>query len=271
MTNLLQQAINCDDGDRAARIIQNALRIENDDVANYCFPKTWPTHREQRALIIGDCLQTEARYLAWRTVIYLSEITALAVYPMTLNMTLANAPAGSEIILLELVALFLTVASMRLFLSAIQKLTPDDFEDRQFFWIVVLVMIPFVMLVYFGLAIIICNEITARSGRPMTLPLELSLRKVVPATVTYIGLAAWIWLRWHKLVTHQRIRWSALDSGEYREAAGGATQNLIEVASPKRYLVPLPAVVAATSVVCADCSDATEDTLAEGVDSAQQV
>jgi hypothetical protein len=61
------------------------------------------------------------------------------------------------------------------------------------------------------------------------------------------------------------------DRGEYREAAGAATQNLIEVASPKRYLVPLPSVVAATSVVCADCSDATEDTLAEGVDSAQQV
>ena len=42
MTNLLQQAINCDDGYRAARIIQEALGIESDDVANYCFPKTWP-------------------------------------------------------------------------------------------------------------------------------------------------------------------------------------------------------------------------------------
>jgi hypothetical protein len=39
MTNLLQQAINCDDADRAARIIQDALGIENDDVVNYCFPK----------------------------------------------------------------------------------------------------------------------------------------------------------------------------------------------------------------------------------------
>jgi hypothetical protein len=37
MTNLLAQAINCNDGDRAAKIIQNALGIENDDVANYCF------------------------------------------------------------------------------------------------------------------------------------------------------------------------------------------------------------------------------------------
>jgi hypothetical protein len=45
MTNLLQQAINCDDADRAARIIQDALGIESDDVVNYCFPTTWPTDR----------------------------------------------------------------------------------------------------------------------------------------------------------------------------------------------------------------------------------
>jgi len=43
MTNLLQQAINCDDADRAARIIRDALGIESDDVVNYCFPKSWPS------------------------------------------------------------------------------------------------------------------------------------------------------------------------------------------------------------------------------------
>jgi hypothetical protein len=40
MTNLLQQAINCDDADRAARIIRDALGIESDDVVNYCFPNS---------------------------------------------------------------------------------------------------------------------------------------------------------------------------------------------------------------------------------------
>jgi uncharacterized protein HemY len=64
MTNLLEQAINCNDGDRAAKIIQDALGFESGDVVNYCFPKTWPDDREQRARIIGDWLQTEARYLA---------------------------------------------------------------------------------------------------------------------------------------------------------------------------------------------------------------
>jgi hypothetical protein len=36
----------------------------SDDVVNYCFPKNWPEDREQRARIIGEWLQTEARYLA---------------------------------------------------------------------------------------------------------------------------------------------------------------------------------------------------------------
>ena len=49
--------------ERAVKMIQNALGIESDDVANYCFPKAWPEDREQRARIIGDW-QTEARYLA---------------------------------------------------------------------------------------------------------------------------------------------------------------------------------------------------------------
>jgi hypothetical protein len=50
--------------DRAARMIQEALGIESDDVANYVFPKTWSADRQQRARIIGEWLQTEARFLA---------------------------------------------------------------------------------------------------------------------------------------------------------------------------------------------------------------
>jgi uncharacterized protein HemY len=58
MTNLLAEAISCNDGDQAAKIIQEALGIESDDVAKYCFPKTWPGDREQRAAIIGEWPQT---------------------------------------------------------------------------------------------------------------------------------------------------------------------------------------------------------------------
>jgi uncharacterized protein HemY len=64
MTNLLQQAINCDDPDQAAKIIRDALRIETDDVVGYCFPTEWPADRERRARYIGEWLKTEARFLA---------------------------------------------------------------------------------------------------------------------------------------------------------------------------------------------------------------
>jgi uncharacterized protein HemY len=64
MSNLLERAIDCDDGDQAAKIIQDALGIEWDDVANYVFPKSWPGDRDQLARIIGEWLQTEARFLA---------------------------------------------------------------------------------------------------------------------------------------------------------------------------------------------------------------
>ena len=39
MSNLLKEAISSDNGDHAAKIIQQALGIESDEVANYCFPK----------------------------------------------------------------------------------------------------------------------------------------------------------------------------------------------------------------------------------------
>ena len=64
MTNLLERAISTDEADRAAKLIQEALGIRSDDVVNYVFPKTWPSDREQRARIIGEWLQTEARFLA---------------------------------------------------------------------------------------------------------------------------------------------------------------------------------------------------------------
>ena len=63
MPNLLAQAISTDDSDRPAQILQQALGIESDEVANCVFPKTWPADREQRARIIGEWLQTETRFL----------------------------------------------------------------------------------------------------------------------------------------------------------------------------------------------------------------
>jgi hypothetical protein len=46
---MASRAARADDGERAANSIQDALGIESDDVANYCFPRTWSPNREQRA------------------------------------------------------------------------------------------------------------------------------------------------------------------------------------------------------------------------------
>ena len=46
MTNLLQQAINCDDADRVARA------SKGDDVVNYRFPTTWPDVLILRATLV---------------------------------------------------------------------------------------------------------------------------------------------------------------------------------------------------------------------------
>ena len=106
--------------------------------------------------------------------------------------TLTNLPPGSG--LFVVLALFLTVATVWLLLRAIETL-PNEINVQSFL-VLIIVFIPFVMGIYLGLAAIICNGIV---GRP-NLPLELSLRKIVPATVTYIGLSAWVWLRWRKLI-----------------------------------------------------------------------
>jgi hypothetical protein len=47
---------------RTPNLLEEA--IDSDDVANYVFPKTWPTDREQRARVIGEWLQAEVRFLA---------------------------------------------------------------------------------------------------------------------------------------------------------------------------------------------------------------
>ena len=55
MANLFEQAINSNDGHRAAKIIQDALGIDSDDVANYVFPKTWPAVRRRPRRCFTAC------------------------------------------------------------------------------------------------------------------------------------------------------------------------------------------------------------------------
>ena len=96
--------------------------------------------------------------------------------------------------LLYFAALFLTVATLWILLYA----DPNEASAPQDFFVLILVIMPFVMLVYFGLAVIICDKIGVARGWPTTLPLKLPTAEGLAAAVTYIGLTAWLWLRWCK-------------------------------------------------------------------------
>jgi hypothetical protein len=96
-------------------------------------------------------------------------------------------------ILLYLVALFLTAATLWLFLHAAQTISPNDPE---IFWVFIFVVIPFVMLVYFGLAFIIDDTISLGATSLTPKENELSFAESLFAAVSYVGLSGWVWLRW---------------------------------------------------------------------------
>ena len=97
-------------------------------------------------------------------------------------------------ILLYLVALFLTVATLWAFSYSTQTIFPRK-TGPQFVWVLIVVVIPFVMLFYFGLAFLISDTInegapwlTARADEP-------SFTEGLVAAVSYVGLSGWLWLR----------------------------------------------------------------------------
>ena len=87
-----------------------------------------------------------------------------------------------EIVLVDLLALFLSVVTVSILLT---------FN---------LVIVPFVMIIYFGLAVINCDAMAARSGCSPILPLSGLLSSLIlGAAVFYIGQTVWLWLDWRKL------------------------------------------------------------------------
>ena len=101
--------------------------------------------------------------------------------------------------LLYFAALFLTVATLWIVLY------PDEGSSLQAFFVLIGVVMPFVMVIYFGLAVIICDKISVGRGWPTALPLQLSTVEALAVAVAYIGLTAWLWLRWRKLRNRRAI------------------------------------------------------------------
>ena len=102
-----------------------------------------------------------------------------------------------EIVLIDLLALFLTIATVSILWYVV---IPDEVKDLQFFVTFIFVVVPFVALVCFGLALINYDRIALRAGWPPILPLSSLLSPPIIAVVAfYIGQTVWLWLGWRKL------------------------------------------------------------------------
>ena len=112
---------------------------------------------------------------------------------------------SAETILLYLTALFLTVAT----LWSLSFATPTiNLKDARDLLLLIIVVIPFVMLLYFGSAFIISDMISERAEWLQAMRSELgddwlkvmrsklSFTESLIAAVTYVGLSGWVWLRW---------------------------------------------------------------------------
>ena len=117
-------------------------------------------------------------------------VRLLALNPMTLT---------AAIILLYLVAPFLTVATLWPFSYPTQTIFPKK-TVPQSVWVLVLVGIPLVMLIYFGLAFLIGDTISDGTAWLTAREEELSFREGLVAAVSYVGLSGWLWLRWRNLI-----------------------------------------------------------------------
>ena len=95
----------------------------------------------------------------------------------------------------------------------VKKAFPHDVKDLQFLLTFIVVVVPFVLVIYFGLAVINYDAIAALSGWPLVLPLDSPLSPpIVGALAFYIGQTMWLWWDWRKLRIPRR---SAADRGEY--------------------------------------------------------
>jgi hypothetical protein len=116
---------------------------------------------------------------------------------------IAPADITSELILIGLVATFLTVATAWILWYAAEKLLPDDVGQLQFFLTFIGVIIPFVMLIYFGLDSLTDDAVATGAGWPTKLPGRWPHEIPIMAAV-YIGLTVWLGLRWRKLYPSKR-------------------------------------------------------------------
>jgi len=118
---------------------------------------------------------------------------------MMIPLTHTSPALIDEIILIDFVALFLAIVTVSILWYFVKKLFPNEDRDVRFLLTFIGVVVPFVMLIYFGLAVINYDAIAAWSGWPQVLPVKNSLSPLILGTVVfYVGQTVWLWLDWRR-------------------------------------------------------------------------
>jgi tungstate transport system substrate-binding protein len=105
-----------------------------------------------------------------------------------------------ELVLIDLLALVVAIATVSILWYVVKRAFPDEVRDLQVFVIFIAVIVPFVLIDYFGLAVINYDRIATLSGWPLVLPLDSLLSPVIVGAVAfYVGQTMWLWWDWRKL------------------------------------------------------------------------
>jgi hypothetical protein len=100
-------------------------------------------------------------------------------------------------VLFDVLVFFLSIATVSFLWYILKKNFPDEVKDIGFFLTFIIAIVPFVIIVYFGAALINYNSIAVRLDWPEVLPLsDLLPTVIVGATAFYIGQTVWLWWDW---------------------------------------------------------------------------
>jgi hypothetical protein len=102
-----------------------------------------------------------------------------------------------DIVLIGLVALLFFIATVTTLWEILKTDSPAEAKSSDFFLIFAVVVVPFTMLIYFGLAIEV-YEATAASQPSWPPWSSMSWQIEVGSAVIYFVVTIWLWFRWYK-------------------------------------------------------------------------
>ena len=103
-----------------------------------------------------------------------------------------------DIFLISLLALLLLIATVATLWEILKKERPAEAKALDFFLIFAVVVVPFAMVICFGLAVMVYEATAAlQPNWPRWSP-NVPWQIRVGLAVIYIAVTSWLWLRWYK-------------------------------------------------------------------------